>query len=143
VKFIASVILGLVLGISDFLPVSSVDHSLVLSSLLSFPPTQVERNAFAVFIEGGAWLAFVLCLGRDFFKQARQFSSDRQVRRLWLNVWLPALGNSHLPGRGSGAGSTLGFGGGHKSPRVPAGSNGWPARKTRESAFVLHLMFPV
>jgi undecaprenyl-diphosphatase len=85
-EFIASIILGVVLGISEFLPVSSVGHSLVLSSLLSFPPTQVERNAFAVFIEGGAWLAVVLFFSRDFLKQARQFSSDRQVRRLWLNV---------------------------------------------------------
>ena len=51
---IASIILGIVLRISEFLPVSSVGHSLVLSSLLAFPPTQAAWNAFAVFIEGGA-----------------------------------------------------------------------------------------
>ena len=85
-EFIAAIILGIVLGISEFLPVSSVGHSLVLSSLLSFPPTQALRNTFAVFIEGGALLAVVLHYSRDLLKQARQFSTDVTVRQLWLNV---------------------------------------------------------
>ena len=85
-EIIAAIILGLVLGISEFLPVSSVGHSLVLSSLLSFPPTQALRNTFAVFIEGGAWVAVIVFYSRDLLTQARQFSSDPKVRQLWLNV---------------------------------------------------------
>src|SRR5258708_26332104 len=85
-EFIAAIILGIVLGISEFLPVSSVGHSLVLSSLLSFPPTQAMRNTFAVFIEGGALLAVVLYYSRDLLKQAQQYPADAKVRQLWLNV---------------------------------------------------------
>ena len=81
-------ILGVVLGISEFLPVSSVGHSLVLSSLLSFPPTQAARDTFAVFIEGGAWLAVLLYFSRDLLGQARKLSTDPQTRRLWLNVFI-------------------------------------------------------
>jgi undecaprenyl-diphosphatase len=83
---IAAIVLAIVLGISEFLPVSSVGHSLVLSSLLSFPPTQATRNTFAVFIEGGALLAVVVFYSRDLFKQAQQIPRDGKVRRLWLNV---------------------------------------------------------
>lgn len=83
---IASLILGVVLGVSEFLPVSSVGHSLVLSTLLSFPPTKVMRDAFAVFIEGGALLAVIAFYSRDLLRQARDLSNDPKVRRLWLNV---------------------------------------------------------
>jgi undecaprenyl-diphosphatase len=85
-EFIAAIILGVVLGISEFLPVSSVGHSLVLSSLLAFPPTKAMRDTFAVFIEGGALLAVMLFYSRDLWKQARQLSTDKTVRHLWLNV---------------------------------------------------------
>jgi undecaprenyl-diphosphatase len=85
-EFIAAIVLGDVLGISEFLPVSSVGHSLVLSSLLSFPPTQAMRNAFAVFIEAGALLAVVLFYSRDLLTQAQQFTTNAKVRQLWLNV---------------------------------------------------------
>ena len=87
----ASIILGIVLGISEFLPVSSVGHSLVLSSLMSFPPTQVARDTFAVFIEGGALLAVVFFYRRDLLQQARQFSKDGNVRHLWRNVLIAFL----------------------------------------------------
>ena len=88
---IAVLILGVVLGISEFLPVSSVGHSLVLSSLLGFPPTKALRDSFAVFIEGGALLAVLLFYSRDLWQQARQFRHDRAVQRLWLNVIIAFL----------------------------------------------------
>ena len=83
---IAAVILGIVLGISEFLPVSSIGHSLVLSSLLSFPPTKLMRDTFAVFIEGGALLAVIVFYSRDLLKQAQQLPTEQSVRKLWLNV---------------------------------------------------------
>ncbi|MGB8214713.1 MAG: undecaprenyl-diphosphate phosphatase [Anaerolineales bacterium] len=88
---IASIIMGIVLGITEFLPVSSVGHSLVLSALLSFPPTQAARDTFAVFIEAGALLAVVFFYRRDLLKQARQFPKERDVRRFWLNILIAFL----------------------------------------------------
>lgn len=82
----STVLLGIILGISEFLPVSSVGHSLVLSSLLSFPPTKVMRDSFAVFIEGGALLAVFLFFLRDLLSQMKQVASSPAVRQLWLNV---------------------------------------------------------
>ena len=70
---------AVILGISEFLPVSSVGHSLVLSSLLSFPPTQALRDTFAIFIEVGAWAAVLVFYSRDLFQQARRVSTDPNV----------------------------------------------------------------
>lgn len=88
---VESLILGVVLGITEFLPVSSLGHSLVLSSLFNFPPTKAARDAFALFIQGGAVLAVLIYYGRDFLAQAQRLPTDPKTRRLWLNVLIAFL----------------------------------------------------
>src|SRR5579859_5294425 len=85
-QLIASIILGIVLGITEFLPVSSLGHSIVLAALFGFPPTKEARDALAVFIQAGAVLAVIVYYRRDLLTQARQLPSDPKVQRLWLNV---------------------------------------------------------
>lgn len=81
-----AVLLGLALGITEFLPVSSLGHSLVLSSLLGFPPTKDIRDTLAVFIQGGAVLAVIVYYGRDLLHQAQKLSADPKTRQLWVNI---------------------------------------------------------
>jgi len=88
---VASVILGIVLGITEFLPISSLGHSLVLSALLHFPPDAATRNIFSIFIQGGAVLAVLVYYGRDLIKEARQLPSDPKTRRFWLNILIAFL----------------------------------------------------
>ena len=88
---IESLILGIVLGITEFLPVSSLGHSLVLTAWFNFPPTKAARDTFALFIQGGAVLAVLVYYSRDFLKQAQRLPSDPKTRRLWLNVLIAFL----------------------------------------------------
>ncbi len=83
---IASIILGIVLGITEFLPVSSLGHSIILAALFGFPPTKEARDTLAVFIQAGAVLAVIVYYSRDLLNQARQIPSNPKVQRLWLNV---------------------------------------------------------
>src|SRR5579864_4060175 len=91
--FIAAIVLGIAMGITEFLPVSSLGHSLVLEALFNFPQTvavgntiQNERNVIAFFIEGGAVLAVLAYYARDLLAEARKLPSDAPTRQLWLNV---------------------------------------------------------
>ncbi len=94
-EIVASVILGIVLGITEFLPISSLGHSLVLSNLLSnsaqFLKDKNNRDFIAIFIQGGAVLAVLVYYARDLIKEARQLPSDPKTRRLWLNVLIAFL----------------------------------------------------
>ncbi len=90
--FIAAIVLGIAMGITEFLPVSSLGHSLVLEALFNFPQTtatgsiQNARNVIGFFIEGGAVLAVLVYYSRDLLTQARKLPTDALTRRLWLNV---------------------------------------------------------
>ena len=88
---IASIILGIVLGITEFLPVSSLGHSLVLEAFLKFPADSDARNTLAIFIQMGAVLAVIVHYGPALLKQARFLQSDPKVRRLWINILVAFL----------------------------------------------------
>ena len=57
-SFIHVVILGLVEGITEFLPISSTAHLIITSRLLNIPQTEFQKF-FEVFIQSGAILAVV------------------------------------------------------------------------------------
>lgn len=90
--FIAAIVLGIAMGITEFLPVSSLGHSLVLEALFNFPQTvsagtvQNARNVIGFFIEGGAVLAVLVYYARDLLAEARKLSTDAPTRQLWLNI---------------------------------------------------------
>lgn len=54
-----AIILGLVEGITEFLPISSTAHLIISSKLLNIPQTEFQKF-FEVFIQSGAILAVVL-----------------------------------------------------------------------------------
>src|SRR5579859_4054727 len=95
--FIAAIVLGIAMGITEFLPVSSLGHSLVLEALFNFPQTvsvgsiQNARNAIGFFIEGGAFLAVLVYYARDLLNEARKIPSDPKPRQLWINVIIAFL----------------------------------------------------
>ncbi len=89
-ELIKAIVLGLVEGITEFLPVSSTGHLIIVAALLDFG--QSLRDTFIIFIQLGAVVAVVLFYWRDLWYQLTHFYRDRAVMRLW---W--AIGIAFLP----------------------------------------------
>jgi undecaprenyl-diphosphatase len=92
--YFLSVILGIIEGITEFLPISSTGHLLVASAFFSFPQflaatpdAQLRfRDTFDIFIQIGAVLAVLVYYGRSLIQQAQKLPSDRTVQRFWANL---------------------------------------------------------
>lgn len=80
-----AILLGIVEGLTEFLPISSTGHLLVASALLAFPP-ESYRLSFDIFIQIGAVVAVLAYYARDLLAQARQLPSNRTIQRFWLNI---------------------------------------------------------
>lgn len=65
-----SIILGLVEGLTEFLPISSTYHLLTVSRLLSLAPSDF-LSSFEVIIQGGAILALLVLYLRTFFQNPK------------------------------------------------------------------------
>jgi undecaprenyl-diphosphatase len=85
------VVLGIVEGVTEFLPISSTGHLLLASELLAFEHSL--GGTFEIFIQLGAVLAVVGYYARDLLTQARMLPSSAATRRFWLAIlvaFLPA-----------------------------------------------------
>lgn len=82
--WVSVVILGIVEGVTEFLPISSTAHLLITADLLRFQES--IGGTFEIFIQLGAILAVVSFYARDLFGQVRTVRSDPNVRRLWLGI---------------------------------------------------------
>lgn len=81
-------VLGLVEGITEFLPVSSTGHLIVAADLLNVRDT---GGTFEIVIQLGAVLAVIVYYARDLLSQAQALPQRPEVRRLWLGIALAFL----------------------------------------------------
>lgn len=77
-------LLGILEGITEFLPISSTGHLLVATEILNFRPGL--RGTFEIFIQLGAVLAVVVYYRADLWSQARRIRQDRGVQHFWLTI---------------------------------------------------------
>ena len=90
-------IMGVVEGLTEFLPVSSTGHLILAGSLLGFEGgslTPEKVKAFEISIQTGAILAIVLVYWQRLTHVIGTLGSDRNARRFVLNVligFLPAV----------------------------------------------------
>jgi undecaprenyl-diphosphatase len=92
--YFLSVILGIIEGATEFLPISSTGHLLVASAFFNFPQflaatpdAQLRfRDTFDIFIQIGAVFAVLVYYGRSLIQQAQKLPSDRSVQRFWVNI---------------------------------------------------------
>ncbi len=84
---IKAVILGIVEGLTEFLPVSSTGHLIIASNVLDF---QALGGTFEIFIQIGAVLAVVWFYRAELIRQARTVTTDPAVRNLWLTIVIAA-----------------------------------------------------
>ena len=83
------VILGIVEGLTEFLPISSTAHLLIVSDLLGFQNN--IGGTFEIFIQIGAIFAVVAYYANDLFAQARALTTSAAARRFWLAILLAFL----------------------------------------------------
>lgn len=81
--------LGVIEGITEFLPISSTGHLLVASDLLRFQNS--IGGTFEIFIQLGAILAVLVFFAGDLLAQARALPTSTATRRFWLGVALAFL----------------------------------------------------
>ena len=87
-EILKAIILGIVQGITEWLPVSSTGHMILVDEFIKLNQTEVFRSTFFVVIQFGSILA-VLTI---FFKKLNPFDSSKTKRQksetidLWLKV---------------------------------------------------------
>jgi undecaprenyl-diphosphatase len=79
-----AVLLGIIEGLTEFLPVSSTGHLLVAEKLLGLPDNQWE--AFTIVIQFGAILSVVAVYWRKFWDVLVGLPSSREARQFAVNV---------------------------------------------------------
>lgn len=89
IEFIKVIILGIVQGITEFLPISSTGHLIIASSLLNFAHS--SGGTFEIFIQLGSVLAVVAYYRADLLRQVRTVHRDRGVQKLWLAIVIASI----------------------------------------------------
>ena len=78
------IILGIVEGLTEFLPISSTGHLIVFAALLDFQNT--HGSTFEIFIQIGTVVAVLVYFRAEFLKQIATVTTDKGVQRLWTNI---------------------------------------------------------
>ena len=86
--FLHAIILGIVEGVTEFLPVSSTGHMILVSELLHIPDTEFLKT-FEITIQLGAILAVVVLYWRKLLL-------DWEMMKRIVVALLPALGVGFL-----------------------------------------------
>lgn len=88
-EWLKTVFLGIVEGVTEFLPISSTGHLLVASDLVRFKES--VGGTFEVFIQFGAVLAVLSFYASDLLAQARELPRDPHTRKFWVAILIAFL----------------------------------------------------
>jgi len=89
--YFKALVLGIVEGLTEFLPISSTGHLIIASELLDF--NDERGKVFEIVIQSGAMLAVIWEYRARFGRLATSFFTDAMARRFGLNLaiaFLPA-----------------------------------------------------
>ena len=81
-----ALVLGIVEGITEFLPISSTGHLIIVGTYINYP--EAQRDTFEIFIQLGAILSVVWHYRVELLELARRFFRDTAARDLVLKVML-------------------------------------------------------
>jgi undecaprenyl-diphosphatase len=77
------ILLGIVEGVTEFLPISSTGHLIVASRLLNY---DAIGGVFEIFIQLGAVVAVLVFYWAQLWGQVRAVRRDATIRRFWLGI---------------------------------------------------------
>src|SRR6188768_1063555 len=83
-SYLVAVILGVVEGLTEFLPISSTGHLILASELLGFHDE--KGKVFEIAIQTGAMLAVVWEYRERFARVLMGLTNDRLAQRFMLNL---------------------------------------------------------
>lgn len=84
IDILKAIVMGIVEGITEFLPISSTGHLIVVGDLINFP--EELAPTFEIFIQLGGVLAVLWFYHRDIWNQFKTVTRDRGVQRFWLSL---------------------------------------------------------
>lgn len=85
-----SIILGLLQGFTEFLPISSSGHLLLAESAMGLPLNHLQD--FDVLLHAGTLCALILCYSSDWWRMARApFTGDKQGQKLLFLLILATI----------------------------------------------------
>jgi undecaprenyl-diphosphatase len=84
VDLIKVIILGIIEGLTEFLPISSTGHLIVAAALLDFGAGM--GGTFEIFIQVGAVVAVIVYYRAQLLKQVVSVPKDKGVQRFWLGI---------------------------------------------------------
>ncbi len=94
ILLIKAAVMGVVEGVTEFLPISSTGHLILAGSLIGFNDTTVKSaKMFDIVIQAGAIVAVVLVYWQRLVEAVAGLASERRQQRFALNVligFLPA-----------------------------------------------------
>ena len=94
ILIIKAIAIGIVEGITEFLPVSSTGHMIIVGSLISFnSPTYPKAyiDMFEVVIQLGAIMAIVVLYWEKIFTSLKNLAPGKWGFKLWLNILVAFL----------------------------------------------------
>lgn len=89
IEIIKAVILGIVEGITEWLPISSTGHMILVEEFVKFNASDKFMEMFRVVIQLGAIMAVVLL----YFKKLNPFSSNKSSKQKndTINIWIKVI----------------------------------------------------
>lgn len=93
-SLIKSFIFGIIEGLTEFLPISSTGHLILLNSIMKLSDNVIFTNIFEVVIQSGAILAVILLYFKKLWPIKKGFSFDKEKLNLWLYIiiaFFPAM----------------------------------------------------
>ncbi len=88
-EWIKVILLGIVEGITEFLPISSTGHLIVAAALLDFQGS--VEGTFEIFIQLGAVIAVVGFYRASIFEQVMTVRTSETVQHFWLAIVVAAI----------------------------------------------------
>ncbi|HEY3342776.1 MAG TPA: undecaprenyl-diphosphate phosphatase, partial [Anaerolineae bacterium] len=89
ILILKSLVMGIVEGLTEFLPISSTGHLIIAGSILQFDQSigsKAIADTFEIFIQLGAILAVVVYFLRDLISLLRRAPTDRTAQRLLIGI---------------------------------------------------------